>query len=160
MANADSTYTIIDEPRPGPIGHLVVSPIWPLFAIMFAGSWLSFPWFAFNSFSLNTSDKWKSLYIAIAAIVGSFLLTFLMVLFVGMEILPQDLIRYGMLIITVWKLSMAYYLYLMQDRSFQIFKEYEGTIRNGIIIVFLGAFLGRKYILSLSSSIFWIMTLS
>ena len=48
-----AVYRIIDEPAPTALERTIVNPTWPLFASMFAGSWLAFPWFVLNAFALG-----------------------------------------------------------------------------------------------------------
>ena len=52
-----SGYVIADDPRPGKLAHLSVSPMWPFFAVMFAGAWLAWPWYVLNSFAIGSPNQ-------------------------------------------------------------------------------------------------------
>ena len=64
-------YHIPDEPVPSRWNHLVVDPLWPLLAVMFAGSWLAFPWFAFNGFVMGAHNRYKTLFLSSVALAGN-----------------------------------------------------------------------------------------
>jgi hypothetical protein len=150
-------YRIIDEPQPSALEQYVVSPLWPLFAFMFAGSWLAFPWFIFNSVAMGSSHIKKIIKLVVMAVFGSLLISLGLIHLFKMQILNQDNIRYAVLILVVWKLGFGYLLYIIQSRTHQIFEEFGGQSKNGIIIVIAGAFFGRKLVLKLFTGSLWLL---
>ncbi|MDJ0835560.1 MAG: hypothetical protein QNK37_03530 [Acidobacteriota bacterium] len=136
-------YQIADEPQPGGMAKLAVRPIWPLFAIMFAGGWLAFSWFVFNAFAIGDPNRMKTLVLAIFSFVGSALLAFT-TLFLGSQLDwgPYHY-RYAFLILLVWKLGMAYYIMLIQSRTFDLYEHFGGTTVNGLFMVIIGYFVSK-----------------
>lgn len=153
-------YRIVDEPQPSALEQYVVSPIWPLFALMFAGSWLAFSWFIFNSVAMGSSYIKKTIRLVVMAVFGSLLISLGLIHLVQMNILNMDNIRYAVLILLVWKLGFGYLLYIIQSRTHQIFEEFGGQSKNGILVVIAGAFFGRKLVLKLFASNLWFLIVS
>jgi hypothetical protein len=153
------SYQLADEPKPSTLTHLVVNPLWPLFSIMFAGAWLSFPWFVFNAYAVGSPTRTKETVIAVGTLVFS-----------GMAILILDQLaeggvfgavtisflsdsnQYLGLAVQLLKLGGAYWLYTLQSRTFGIYEYYGGPSRNGMLIVGAG-FLLRQPVLAILSSI-------
>jgi hypothetical protein len=134
-------YRLPDEPRPGPLAHLVVHPIWPLFAVMFAGPWLSWTWFVLNGQALGSPTRWRELACVLVGFAGSFGLFIAMVaLYAGFD-LPERALAYLFVALTVWKLAVTYVLCEIQSRGFEIYTWYGGIVRNGIAVVIAGALL-------------------
>ena len=141
MARADS-YRILDEPAPSGLGHLIVHPMWPLLSIMFAGVWLSLPWFVFNAFALGSPTRRKELVVAVMGPVGLLALSFgLGMLHVALE-MPKGAIPYLLVVLTLWKLGVAYWLFDLQKQSFALHEYFGGKVRNGMLVV------GAGYLLS------------
>ncbi len=146
MARAD-TYRIMDEPAPSGLGHLIVNPMWPLLAIMFAGVWLSLPWFVFNAFALGSPTRRKELVVALMGPVGMLALSFVLPLLVLLLKLPKGAIPYLLLVLTLWKLGVAYWLFDLQKQSFALHEYFGGRVRNGMLVVGAG-FLLRPLVLN------------
>jgi hypothetical protein len=137
MARAD-TYRILDEPAPSGLAHLIVHPMWPLMSVMFAGVWLALPWFVLNSFALGSSTRLKELGVAVLGPVGLLLLWFgLGVLHATLK-LPQGAIPYLLLVLTLWKLAVAYWLFDMQKHGFALHEYFGGKVRNGMLVMGAG----------------------
>lgn len=137
MARADS-YRILDEPAPSGLGHLIVHPMWPLLSIMFAGVWLSLPWFVFNAFALGSPTRRKQLGVAIMGPVGMVALSFVLPLLALVLKLPKGAIPYLLLVLTLWKLGVAYWLFALQKQSFALHEYFGGKVRNGMLVVGAG----------------------
>jgi hypothetical protein len=144
MANTES-YHIADEPNPGPMAHLTVNPIWPLFGVMFGGAWLSWPWFLFNSFAMGSPTRRRETLWCLGSFVVSALL-FAVIVFLA-ETMGQTAIPYLLMGLTIWKLGVSYRLYTLQARPFELHQYYGGPVRNGMWVVAAGFFLGRRYLL-------------
>jgi hypothetical protein len=137
----DGGYSIRDEPQSGPLSAYAVNPMWPLLAVMFAGAWLGWVWFAFNAVALGTPTRRQE-----HAIVG--------VAFTATAAFAVAL-RLALLVITVWKLGLSYALYLVQRRTFHIYEYYGGAVRNGLGVVIAGAIVGRPLVMDLIDSMVW-----
>lgn len=147
MAGA-SSYRIEDEPRPGGLEHLAVGPVWPFFSLMFAGSWLAFPWFVFNGFAVGSPTRYRELAVAVGGLVGSFLLAVGLVVLHGSRVLSDAWFPYLGVALTVWKLGLGYVLHHLQSRTFFLYEHFGGQARNGLPVVLLGAVLGRRAVLA------------
>lgn len=137
-------YVIPDEPRPSGLSHLVVNPVWPLFAQMLGGSWLALPWFALNGLALGSPTRMKEWACLLASLLGSGFLMLLLVLASDRGWLGATGIRIAGLSIIALKISIAYALYLMQSRSFELWEYFGGMARNGIFVVAAGYFLENR----------------
>lgn len=151
-----SGYVIADEPKPSALAHLVVNPVWPLFALMLGGTWLAIPWFVLNSIALGSPFMRREL--AIAAVLVASVAAFVIGINVWTEADPaaqaffQDKIRYVLLVAIVMKLFAGYWLFALQSRSFSIHEYYGGRVRNGILVVAAG-FLLRGRVLDAAAGI-------
>jgi len=141
MARAEG-YRILDEPAPSGLGHLIVNPMWPLLAIMFAGVWLSLPWFVLNAFALGSPTRRKELVVAVLGPVGLLALSFVVTAIALLLKLPKGAIPYLLVMLTLWKLGVAYWLFDMQQKSFALHQYFGGKVRNGMLV------LGAGYLLN------------
>jgi hypothetical protein len=140
-------YRIADEPIPGRFTDLVVSPTWPLFAVMLAGSWLSLPWFAFNGFALGSATRRRELGWVIGGFVGSGILAsgfIAMAIFAG-DSIPRVAFRYAGVGVVAWRLAVAYVLHNLQAKSFELHRHFGGRVRNGFPLV-LGGMVLTSYV--------------
>jgi hypothetical protein len=143
----DGSYRILDEPRASGLAQLVVNPLWPLLALMLAGSWLALPWFALNAFALGSATRvretllvlsWAPLLFALLWVLGA------LRLYAGV---PAAAMPYLAILITVAKLALGYALLTLQQRSFALFEYFGGQVRNGAIVVMAGTVLGRDAVM-------------
>jgi len=137
MARGD-TYRILDEPAPSGLGHLIVHPMWPLLAVMFAGVWLALPWFVLNAFALGSPTRYKELGVAALGPLGLLALWFGLAVVDNASLLPKVALPYLMLLLTLWKLAVAYWLFDMQKQSFALHEYFGGRVRNGMVVVGAG----------------------
>jgi len=133
-----TAYRIEDEPRPGAWAHLAVRPLWPLFAVMFAGAWLAWPWFAFNAWAVGSPTRRKEILWSLAGFVGLLGLARLFVALGESGSLPPQTWPYLRVVLTLWKLGVSYALFFLQARTFQIYEHYGGPVKNGLLLVALG----------------------
>ncbi len=148
-------YKILDEPQPSKWNNLTVNPVWPLFGIMFGGAWLSFTWYALNGFALGCPNRLKTLFWAIGGFVGSFVFILIISYFANIGLVIKANIPYILLLLLCWKLGVAYYLYILQVRTFHIYEYFGNTVQNGIIVVILAFVFGNKIVLGLFKSSLW-----
>lgn len=133
-------YRIIDEPAPSALSKLAVKPAWPLFALMFAGPWLAYPWFVLNAFAIGSMGRWRQLAWAAGGFLGAGLLFAGVVALVGGGVIPKEAARYAMIAVMLWKLLAGYMLYIAQAPSFELHQYFGGAVRNGMFVLLIGAF--------------------
>jgi hypothetical protein len=151
------SYQIADEPHETSLGAYVVRPGVPLMAAMVAGSWLSWPWFAFNAIAMGSPTKKKEIALVIAAFVGTAVLGAIVIALVRGGILPDGIpARLAILSIATFKLGMTYYISTVQERTFHVYQYYGGSVRNAAAVVSLGYYL-RTLVIGLSDDPLWII---
>ena len=144
-----SLYTIVDEPTPSRLSQLAVKPLWPLLGMMLGGAWVGLPWFAFNGFALGSPTRVREAVLAACGSLGSAAL-FLGVIAVKRGLLHGGLsysqaeISYIYLMVTVWKLSMGYWIQNLQGRSASLHAHFGGQLRNGAFVVIAASVASRS----------------
>lgn len=136
-----ATYQILDEPQPSKLSHLAVRPLWPLLAVMFGGTWISWPWFVVNAFAVGSPTRIKELLWAVGGFVGTVLLLFGLLYIAEAELVAPVIIQYLLVFLIVWKLTVSYWLYLLQARTFALYEHFGGIVRSGLMVVLVGFFL-------------------
>ena len=151
-------YEIVDEPRPGPLGHLSANPFWMFLATMLAGVWLGWSWFAINSVAMGSASRTKELSLIGVGIAGSIALTLLGLHLVASEALAVDDVGYAATVLIIWKLGISYKLHLWQAQSFELYAYFEGKVRNGLLVLIAG-FVLRPFVLGLLGGHFlqWVL---
>lgn len=134
------TYRIVDEPSPSTVERLTVNPFWPLLASMLAGGWLAWPWFALNSAALGRGRRFDADLAVLGfgiALNAALVLAVQKVLALGWvehheyaDLLPQAL-----------RLTVFYWLFMRQQRTYQLFEHFGGVGRNALFVVILGSVL-------------------
>ncbi|MFN7143175.1 MAG: hypothetical protein ACK4YP_05320 [Myxococcota bacterium] len=142
-------YRLPDEPRPGALANVVVHPMWPLLAVMFAGPWLSWPWFVLNAWALGSPTRVRETLYALGGFLGSAALLGAIVVAVVTIDRGEDIVPYLMIGVTVWKLAVSYVLSELQGRGFELYTWYGGVARNGFFVAVLGGMLLRPTIAGL-----------
>jgi hypothetical protein len=155
----DTTYRIQDEPSPSALSHVVVNPVWPLLASMLAGAWLALPWFALNSFALGSATRRREWVLVAVALPVTFLLLVVKAVLYRQGVVPEGALPYLDVGLTVWKLTVAYLLFTLQQRSFALHEYYGGTVRNGMFVLLAGAFFGRRAVGELLGQGLWALLL-
>lgn len=139
---SELAYRIADEPRPSGLAHLVVNPVWPLLAVMFGGVLLSWPWFLFNAQAVGSPTRRREALWVVGGLAGSVVIL-LCIIQVG-ELVGTLGTSYLLVGLTVWKLFVSYWLYILQSRSFHLYEHFGGRVRNGMLVVVLGFFVLEK----------------
>lgn len=137
----DPGYRIVDEPRPGPMARASVDPLWPLLGFMFGGAWLGWLWFAVNGYAMGSPTRRRELLLLGVGVTGVAGLAVLLVWAVSAGVLARGQIWAGLLLITLWKLGISYWLFALQHRTFDLYRYFGGSAINGIWIVAAGYFL-------------------
>lgn len=160
MIVSRNSYRIPDEPVTSGLSTVAVQPFWPLLAIMFGGSWLSWPWFAVNAFATGSPTRGRELALVIGGFAGSVALSIGMIAAVQWGALSESAVPYAVIVLTVWKLVVSYVLYNLQSRSFHLFEHFGGTVRNGFTVALIGGYLLRQPILKAFASDLWVLVMS
>lgn len=139
-------YQIIDEPSPQGLAHLAVRPFWPLLALMFAGPWLSWPWFVLNAVAIGSAGRGRQVAWACGGFAGAVALTVAILLGYGLGWYGRGAIPYLLAGVTVWKVLVSYSLYLSQAPSAELHEYAGGPLRNGLFALLAGALFGRRFL--------------
>jgi len=134
---ARAGYRIADEPVPGGLAHMAVRPVWPLFAMMFVGPWFSWPWFVLNGIAVGSPTRVRELIGAIVGFAGSFGIVYAIFHLVEAKVLTQAMLPYAGIVLIAWKISVSYWLYMVQARTFEIYEYFGGIVRSGLVVVFV-----------------------
>lgn len=157
---SQATYKLPDEPNPGVMQQSVVNPMWPLFAVMFAGAWLSLPWFLFNAYAIGSPTRVKeTLLIVLGTLALAALIYGEMQLFAHFGI-AEVYMKYGFQVVVICKLGLAYWLFLLQGRTFEIYEHFNGKPSNGVAPLLIGVIFLDKRVLALSDNPLWILLVS
>jgi hypothetical protein len=154
MSGVAATYRIEDEPHPGTLSHLAVRPLWPLFAFMFGGAWISWPWFAWNGWIVGSPTRRREIAWLAGGAAGLLALGLAAVVLVSRKVIGDEALPYVRLVFLLWKLGVSYAVFSLQSRTFQIYEHYGGAVKSGLIAVFL-AYWSRSWIQSHVSLGLW-----
>lgn len=143
---AAKRYRIADEPTPGPLAVVATSPLWPFVAMMLGGVWLSWTWFAVNSFAVGSPSRRKEITWILVGLVVSVLMAYTILVSAERGIIANEHIKYAMLVIVVWQLGVSYVLFMLQNRTIKIYEYFGGVLRNGLIFLVLASFIGRPIV--------------
>jgi len=143
---AVNRYRIADEPVPGPLAVVATNPLWPFIAVMLGGVWLSWGWFAINSFAVGSPSRRKEILWIITGLLVSAIMIFAILASAERGIIAKAHIKYAMLTVTVWQLGVSYVLYMLQSRTIEIYEYFGGVLRNGFFFLVLAAFIGRPMV--------------
>lgn len=139
-------YRILDEPQPGALARYAVSPMWPLFAMMFGGAWFSWLWFLFNGHAVGSPTRRKEIATAVVGFAGMIVLPFLLIAIatpLGEGKPSASALRYLEVLLDAWKVGVTYVLYFLQTRSIELYEYYGGVLKSGLLGVVAGYFLNR-----------------
>jgi hypothetical protein len=145
MTERGPTYRIVDEPSPSGLARFATNPYFPLLAYMVDGAWLAFPWFALNAMALNGPERTREILLAVGALVGAFVIAVAAAAWVpswGPE--RVDVLR---LVLTVYKLAFAYWLYELQQPTANLFEHFGGELKSPVVVLVLG-FMARVYVIT------------
>ena len=151
------TYQIADEPTEGALRDHVVHPNTPLLAMMVAGAWLSWPWFAFNAIALGSPTRRKELALCAGAFLGTGVLAAIAIALARAGVLPQGApFKLAVLAIVAFKLTITYYISAVQERTFHVYEYYGGKVRAAGAVLTAGYWL-RGLVIGLSDDPLWVI---
>ncbi|WP_308364894.1 MULTISPECIES: hypothetical protein [unclassified Microbulbifer] len=136
-----SAYQIIDEPKPGRLSRFTVDPMWPLFAFMFGGPFISWAWSLFNSFALGSPSRNREIIAVSLGLLGYFAVLTAMMTSETLRELGPVYIRLALVVVSLFA---CYYIYLKQSAACEIYQYFDGVLMNGIPGVILAYFVGSK----------------
>lgn len=140
-----NNYVIIDEPKPSALSRLAVDPVWPLLGFMFGGAFFSWAWSLFNSHAIGSPTRLREILI----VFGGFIYFFAVILgygmLRGMGILDGVNPGYASLTLMIGELIVCYWLYILQQSTFEIYKHFNGKVVSGIPGVILAFLVGGKF---------------
>jgi hypothetical protein len=151
------SYQIADEPIETSLRSCVVNPRVPLLAIMVAGAWLSWPWFAFNAIAMGSPTRRREIALCAAAVLGTSVLAMIAIALERAGRLPEGApVRFAVLAIVTFKIGVTYYISIVQDRTFHVYKYYGGAVRDARRVLLAGWLL-RGVVIGLSDNPLWII---
>lgn len=154
-------YRLDDEPVPGMLARLAVEPLWPLLALMLGGFWLGLPWFVFNGFAVGSPTRVREAVIAVLGLFGAVVIAFALIYLWQAGYIHKDGLQYALLVLVVWKLMVAYALFVAQSATIEIYQYYGGGLnRFGMPVMLLGAFVLRGVVLGSLPFTLWQLVLS
>lgn len=143
-------YRLPDEPLPSGLARFAVDPMWPLLALMLAGSGIGLAWFAFNSVALGSPTRAREWLYAALALAGSALLLLLLGLAASQSWLDPRQLRYAALSLLALKITLAYMIYMLQLRPHELWTYHGGESANGLPALVLLGLLARPLLASAS----------
>lgn len=151
------TYQIADEPVETSLRGYAVRPSMPLLAIMLAGAWLAWPWFAFNAIAIGSPTRRKEIALCAAAFAGTAVLGAIVIALFDAGVLPEGVpLRLAVLGVVTFKLAITYHISAVQSRTFQVYEYYGGPVRNASRL--LGAsVLARGFVIGLIDHPLWVI---
>ena len=155
-----ATYRILDEPVARGLKLPALNPFWPLLGMMFGGAWLGVAMFVFNAFALRGPTFTREVGIAGAILLGAPLIVFLIGFALNQQWMSETAIKYALLLVVAWKLSLAYWIFFLQQQSHALYEYFEGSPSNpqlasvGPVLVIVGS-LVKSTVIGAVDSPFW-----
>lgn len=160
MSTTRGAYRIVDDPAPSGLAAVAVNPLWPLLSMMLCGAWLALPWFAVNGLALGSPTQRREIGLAVAGAIGAVAIAFALIAAYEAGLISRSGVPYAVIVIVVWKLAIAYALFMRQNRALQLHEHYGGRVRNGAFVVVAGMLLLRGRVLGLFDHDLWLLVAS
>lgn len=155
------TYRIDDEPAPGRLQQIAVRPLWPLLGVMLGGAWLAWPWFVVNGVAVGSPTLRREIAWVVGGFVGTAGLIASIFYLLNTGRLPEAGFAYALISVVVWKLLVSYRLYMLQARTFELYRYFGGTVKNGLMVAVAALFVEPRLLglLQDAGHYFWILLL-
>lgn len=129
---------LLDAPR-RPLAPYASSPIWPMFAAMFVGPWLAWPWFAFNAYALDQRTRHRQAMAAGIALLAASVLWFGLFALLRNEAIGPDVFRALRVLHTAGKLAVGYAFFVHQSLAWSLALHFgEARSANRFLVVAVG----------------------
>lgn len=152
------TYQIADQPIDSALRDYVVRPSTPLLADILCGTWLAWPWFAFNAIAMGSPTRRKELALCAGAFAVTFALAAGVLILFRYGVIPTGApLRLALLAISACKLAFTYYLVVVQDRTFHVYEYYGGTVRDARRVLLAGTLVSSFVIGLVDHPLWWII---
>jgi hypothetical protein len=156
MSSSTASYRIVDEPAPSHWSQLAVDPFWPLLAFMFGGTWLAWSWYVVNGHAIGSPTRWRETALVVGGVLVSLALALLFAWAGTAGYLSRADAWWALLVITLWKMGVSYWLFVLQRRTFDLYTYFGGRVRSGVFVVVAGFFL-RDEVLALVPQGLWLL---
>ena len=155
------SYEIADEPTPqAGWENLVFQPSAPLLGIMWCGAWLAWPWFIVNAFAMGSPTLRRDVQMCLLGFGGTLLLAFGVYGLVDLGVIESKVVlQLALLGVVAFKLTIAYWVCQLQERTFHVYEYYGGTAQKAMYVLIAGGYL-RDLVLGVSSHPVWIVVMS
>ncbi|HEY4182563.1 MAG TPA: hypothetical protein VGM90_37280 [Kofleriaceae bacterium] len=115
------SYAIADDPVETSLRRYASRPMVAIYALIVAGSWLAWPWFAFNSFALGSATKRRELTLLAISILGSIALAWGMFELVAIGVIhPGTQLLLARLGVATFKIVLACQIASLQRDAVQV----------------------------------------
>ena len=153
-------YRIVDDPAPSGLVAVAVNPFWPLLSMMLCGAWLALPWFAVNGLAHGSPTRRREIGLVVAGAIGAVAIAFPLIAAYEAGLIYRSAVPYAVIVLVVWKLAIAYALFMPQSRALQLHEHYGGRVRNGAFVLVAGLLLLRGRVLGLYDDYLWLLLVS
>lgn len=133
-------YRIEDEPEPGSLAKLTVNPLFPMLAFMLGGSWLGWPWLVLNGWAMGSATRMRELAFVVAGWLGTLPVFYGVVAAFGAVGLDDAYVPLAASVTLVFKVTVSYFTFVAQMRSFQLYRYFGGPVRNGLLLALASMF--------------------
>jgi len=152
-----SGYVIPDEPAPGKLAAITVTPYAAFLGFVLGGAVVGLPWMVLNGFAIGSATRKREAAIAVATLAGMLALALFIGWLHGEGFVPDASLRYLGLSIHATRLVGGYTIFLMQERSFELYQHFGGQVtRHGWVIAV--ALMVIRIVLVVSLDIGWLET--
>jgi hypothetical protein len=130
-------YAIPDEPSPGRLQSLAVTPFATFLGLMLGGVIVGLPWMVLNAYAIGSATRRRETVYAAATLVSMFAVLGLVIWLLDTHRVPQHAAPYLGLLVHAVRFTGAYAIYLTQAQSFELYQHFGGRVsRYGAVIAF------------------------
>lgn len=128
-------YVIPDEPTPGRLQALVVTPFATLLGVMFGGTVVGLGWMLLNGWAMGSATRIREAVIAGITVLVQVGIFALLLVLLALQVVPESAGAYFGVLLHAARLAGAYAIYARQEASFELYRHFGGaTSRYGVAI--------------------------
>ena len=146
--HAPRGYVIPDEPAPGRLSALAVTPFSTLLGLMLGGAAVGLPWMVLNGFAIGSATRRQEAAIALATALAMGVAVAMIIALGSMHLVPSWSLPYLGLVVHAIRMTGAYSIYLRQDRSFELYQYFGGRVARHGWAIAVAVFVLRFYVLA------------